>query len=295
MGSNWHRTPSLNTLRVFEATARHSSFTRAATELHVTQAAVSRQVRQLESALGKPLFVRLHRRVELTPSGRRLALDLARSFAAIAQSIDAIRGESRHIIRISVEPAFAARWLLPRISRFLSAHREIDVDIESTESMREVGREADMAIRYIDGSHRRGNRKGSLLTRIATYPVLSPTLTRRGKALRKPEDLLQYPLLHEDDGSLWQRWFQAAGASLIKAPRRMRLNDVALVLQAASEGQGVAMGDDLLAGDDLRARRLIKPFEIEMPCGAYWLVRSHRASSSAAQRAFEDWLRSELP
>ena len=129
------------------------------------------------------------------------------------------------------------------------------------------------------------------LNALAAYPVLSPALNRRGK----PGDLLQYPLLHEDDGGLWQRWFQAAGANSIKAPRRMRLNDVALVLQAAAEGQGVALGDDLLAGDDLRARRLIKPFEIEMPCGAYWLMRSRSASISPAQRAFEDWLRSELP
>lgn len=293
MGKNWHRTPSLNTLRVFEATARHLSFTRAAVELHVTQAAVSRHIRQLEAALGKPLFVRLHRSVDLTADGRRLAEDLAHSFAAIARSLDTIRGETRHTIRISVETAFAARWLLPRMPRFLAAHRDIDVDIESTESMREVGREADMAIRFLEGPKPRA-RNVSLLTRITTYPVVSPTLTRRGKPLRQPGDLLQYPLLHEDEGRYWHRWFQAAGAQSIKAPRRMKLNDVALVLQAAVEGQGVALGDDLLAGDDLRARRLLKPFEIELPCGAYWLLRSPGASTSSAQRAFEEWLRAEL-
>lgn len=294
MGRNWHRAPSLNTLRVFEATARLLSFTRAAIELHVTQAAVSRQIRQLESALGKPLFIRLHRRIELTASGRRLAEDLARSFDMIAQSLDAVRGEARQTIRLSVEPAFAARWLLPRVPRFLAAHRDVDVEIDSTETLREIGREADMAIRYLEGSHRRADRKGSLLCAVETFPVLAPKLKRSGKPLRQPADLLQYPLLHEDDGRAWQRWFQAAGAQPNKAPRRMRLNDVALVLQAAAEGQGVALGDDLLAGDDLRAGRLLKPFEIEMPCGSYWLIRSQAASSSSAQRALDDWLRGEL-
>jgi LysR family transcriptional regulator, glycine cleavage system transcriptional activator len=294
MGRNWNRAPSLNTLRVFEATARLLSFTHAATELHVTQAAVSRQIRQLETALGKPLFIRLHRRIELTGSGRRLAADLARIFDAIAHSLDAARGEARQTIRVSVEPAFAARWLLPRLPRFLSAHRDIDVEIDSTETMREIGREADMAIRYLEGSPRRIGRKSSMLCAVTTFPVLAPKLNRRGKPLRQPADLLQYPLLHEDDGSYWQQWFQAAGAQPNKAPRRMRLNDVALVLQAAAEGQGVALGNDLLAGADLRAGRLLKPFDIEMACGAYWLLRSQAASSSSAQRAFADWLRAEL-
>lgn len=294
MRRDWSRPPSLNALRVFEATARHLSFTRAAVELHVTQAAVSRHIRQLESALGKPLFVRLHRAVELTPAGRRLAQDLARSFDAIDRSIDAIRSERRRTIRLSVEPAFAARWLLTRMPRFLGAHADIDVEIESTQSLREVGRDADVAIRYIDRPRQRAARGAVLLADIASFPVLAPSLSHSGRPLRGPVDLLQYPLLHEDDGRYWQRWFQAAGAGGVEPPRRMRLNDLALVLQAATDGHGVALGDDLLVGDDLLAGRLLKPFDIAMQSGAYWLLRGDTKGPLSAQRAFAAWLRQEL-
>ena len=288
------RSPSLNALRVFEASARHLSFTRAASELHVTQAAVSRHIRQLESELGKPLFVRLHRSVELTPAGRRLAEDLAVSFDAIARSIDVIRNDGSQTIKVSVETAFAARWLLPRLPRFLGAHPDIDVEIDSSEVLREVGRETDMAIRYLDGVRRDASDGETLLKEVTVFPVLAPSLSDKGAPLRQADDLLQYPLLHEDDGRYWQRWFEVAGARMIDAPHRMRCNDVALVLQAAGEGQGVALADELLAGDDLRKGRLLKPFDIGLRCGAYWLVVNNLTRTSVVQRAFGDWLHREL-
>lgn len=293
MGSNRFRSPSLNSLHVFEASARHLSFTRAAGELHVTQAAVSRHIRQLETELGKPLFVRLHRRVELTAAGRRLADDLTRSFDAIAHSLETVRSKDRQTIRLSVEPGFAARWLLPRVPRFLATHGDIDVDIESSDLIREVGRETDMAIRYIDGLHHQANRNESLLTEVSAFPVLAPSLSSSGSPLRQPGDLLQFPLLHEDDGRYWQRWFELAGASVIETPHRMRLNDLSLVLQAAGEGLGVALADELLARDDLGRQRLFRPFDIGLKCGAYWLV-SHPTRVTSGQRAFGDWLHQEL-
>lgn len=286
------RLPSLHTLHVFETTARRLSFTRAATELHLTQAAVSRQIRQLEEALDQPLFVRLHRRVELTPVGERLAADLSHSFMQIARSVAQARGETRERLRLSVEPAFAARWLLPRLPRFVASEPQIDVEVDSTEIMRELGSETDMAIRYIEGPRRSPQRSAVLLAEISMYPVLAPSLLRSGQALRSPEDLLQFPLLHEDEDRSWQSWFRAAGLPGISIPRRMRFNDVALVLQAAVNGHGIALGDDLLAADDLKAGKLIKPFQESAPCGTYWLLGA--SSRSRARRVFRDWLSEQL-
>ncbi|GFE82755.1 LysR family transcriptional regulator [Steroidobacter agaridevorans] len=286
------RLPSLHTLHVFETTARRRSFTRAAEELHLTQAAVSRQIRQLEEALEQPLFIRMHRRVELTPVGERLAADLSHSFMQIARSVAQARGETRERLRLSVEPAFAARWLLPRLPRFVASEPQIDVEVDSTEIMRELGSETDMAIRYIEGPRRSPQRSAILVEEVAMFPVLAPSLLRPGQSLRTPEDLLQYPLLHEDEDRSWQAWFRAAGLPGISIPRRMRFNDVALVLQAAANGHGIALGDDLLAGDDLKAGRLIKPFEITAPCGTYWLLGG--SSRSRARRTFRDWLAEQL-
>src|SRR5688572_26237781 len=285
------RLPSLHTLHVFETAARRLSFTRAALELHLTQAAVSRQIRQLEEALDQPLFVRLHRRVELTPAGERLAADLSHSFTQIARSVAQARGETRDRLRLSVEPAFAARWLLPRLPRFVAGEPQIDVDVDSTEILRELGSETDLAIRYVEGS-RRPQRSAVLLADISMYPVLAPSLLRPGQALQSPQDLFQYPLLHEDEDRSWQAWFRAAGLDGIAIPRRMRFNDVALVLQAAVNGHGIALGDDLLAADDLRAGRLVKPFEVAAHCGSYWLLGV--SSRSRAQRVFRQWLQEQL-
>lgn len=286
------RLPSLHTLQVFEVAARRLSFTRAAVELHLTQAAVSRQIRQLEDALEQPLFVRLHRRVELTPAGERLAADLSQSFTQIARSVAHVRGDTRDRLRLSVEPAFAARWLLPRLPRFLAGEPQIDVEVDSTEIVRELGSETDLAIRYVAGSRQRPNRSALLLADISMFPVLAPSLLRPDQKLQAASDLLQYPLLHEDEGRSWQAWFHAAGLDDIAIPRRVRFNDVALVLQAAVNGHGVALGDDLLAADDLKAGRLLKPFETSARWGTYWLLGV--ASRSRAQRVFRNWLQEQL-
>lgn len=224
--------------------------------------------------------------------GERLAADLSQSFMQIARSVAQARGETRERLRLSVEPAFAARWLLPRLPRFVASEPQIDVEVDSTEIMRELGSETDMAIRYIEGPRRSPQRSAILLAEVAMYPVLAPSLLRPGQSLRQAEDLLQYPLLHEDEDRSWQTWFRAAGLPGISIPRRMRFNDVALVLQAAVNGHGVALGDDLLAADDLKTGRLIRPFEATAPCGTYWLLGA--SSRSRARRMFRDWLAEQL-
>ena len=286
------RQPSLHTLHVFETTARRLSFTRAATELHLTQAAVSRQIRQLEEIFDQPLFVRLHRRVELTPAGERLATELSINFTQIARAVSQARGETRVRLRLSVEPAFAARWLLPRLPRFIASEPQIDVDVDSTEIIRELGSETDLAIRYVEGAKRRPRRNAVLLADISMFPVCAPSMLRTGQKLQAPRDLLRHTLLHEDEDRSWQAWFRAARLTDVAIPRRMRFNDVALVLQAAVNGHGVALGDELLAADDLKAGRLLRPFDVSARCGTYWLLGV--SSRNRAQRAFQDWLQEQL-
>jgi LysR family glycine cleavage system transcriptional activator len=294
MGTERSRLPSLTALRVFESAARHLSFTRAGTDLHVTQAAVSRQVRLLETELGKPLFVRLYRRVELTAAGKQLADELARSFASIHRAVNEIRGVSRQSIKLGVEPAFAARWLIPRLPRFQVTHSDVDIEIESSEALQEVGHDVDLAIRYLDGPLRKPARSADLLVEVEGFPVLAPSLKRGRGALKQPRDILLYPLLHEDDGTYWAQWFTAAGLGPVSVKKHLRFNDAALVLQAAVDGQGIALGDELLAGEDLRAGRLLKPFTLETRCGSYWLLWNRSMPNRGALRSFRDWLHQEL-
>src|ERR1700722_18783044 len=143
------RHPSLLALRAFEAAARRLSFTEAARELHVSQAAISRHVRALEREVGCELFRRLHRAVELTAPGKEFAAELAAGFLRIYRAIDAVRGVKARRLRLSVEPAFGSRWLVPRLGRFSAAHPEIELEIETSDELRVVGRDADIAIRYL--------------------------------------------------------------------------------------------------------------------------------------------------
>ncbi len=285
---------SLNALRTYAVAARLLSFTAAAQELHVSQAAVSRQVRLLETLLGKALFVRRHRAVELTATGLELAKQLERGFATIEHAVSRARAVRARVLRISVEPGFAARWLAPRLPGFLATQPDLELDIDSSPLLRAVGAEADLAIRYLErGSGRRG-KDAERLVSVMGFPVVSPTLLERCGPIKSPRALLQLVLLREDDGHYWQQWFQAAALGQVVPRRSIGLNDQALVLQAALDGQGVALGDELMAGDDLRAGRLVRLFDIEVRYGAYWLLRSRNARTQAAQRRFGDWLRREL-
>ncbi len=288
------RLPSLNALHTFEAAARLGNFTSAAGALHVSQAAVSRQIRELETALGKSLFMRLHRGVALTAVGKELAAALTRSFQSIERAVEAARQQHGHVIRVSVEPAFAARWLAPRVPQFLEEHTDIELEIDSTSTLREVGIDVDIAIRYLDQKSQKPGKNGELLVAVNGFPVIAPSLLKKLGPLKSLRALSQAPLLHEDNGLYWQQWFVTAGLKGITPKRQLGLNDQALVLQAAVDGQGVALADDVMAGVDLQAGRLIRLFATEVHYGAYWLVRSTAAGNRAAQRIFCDWLRREV-
>jgi LysR family transcriptional regulator, glycine cleavage system transcriptional activator len=286
----------LTALRSFEAAGRHGSFTRAAQELLVSQAAVSRQVRELEIRLGHALFERHHRQVTLTAQGRLLLDQLTVSFDAIDRLLDGIRAQpAATILSISVEPSFAACWLVPRLDRFRHRHPDIDVALDPDSRPAEFRTsKTQLAIRWSETATSWPRVQAAHLVDIAMSPVISRTLLQSGPALQTPADLHRYTLLHEDDRRGWNRWFHAAGVAEISLERGPLLTDTVLAIQAAARGHGVALANMLLAEEDLQTGVLVKPFEIDVPNGAYWLVAPDFNHLSKAAQAFANWIQTEF-
>jgi LysR family transcriptional regulator, glycine cleavage system transcriptional activator len=262
----------------------------------VSQAAVSRQVRELEIWLGHALFERRHRQVTLTAQGRLLLDQLTVSFDAIDRLLDGIRAQpAATILSISVEPSFAACWLVPRLNRFRHSHPDIDVALDPDSRPAEFRTsKTQLAIRWSETATSWPRVQAAHLVDIAMSPVISPTLLQSGPALQIPADLHRYTLLHEDDRSGWNRWFHAAGVVATSLERGPLLTDTMLAIQAAARGHGVALANMLLAEEDLQTGALVKPFDIDLPYGAYWLVAPDLNRLSKAAQAFANWIQGEF-
>lgn len=282
----------LTALRSFEAAGRLGSFTLAADELFVSQAAVSRQVKELEAELGKPLFERRHRSVRLTPAGRALIDVLSRSFDAMDASLSEIRGRrGGGLLEISAEPSFAACWLVPHLDDFRAGHPEIDVAVDSDMRLIEFRtHEAEVAIRHGMDATAWPRTSVDHLLDVEMVPVIAPALLANSPALVKPADLLAHTLLHEENRSVWERWFAAAGVPEAPLGRAQIFAEGNLVLQAALRGHGVALVDRFLATEDIAAGRLVQPFDLSIRHGAYWLVARDFKRLSPEAHAFREWL-----
>jgi LysR family glycine cleavage system transcriptional activator len=283
----------LTALRSFEAAGRHESFTRAAAELLVSQAAVSRQVRELEDWLGHALFERRHRQVVVTAQGRALLAQLTQSFDAIDRLLEEMRtGPAETVLPLSVEPSFASAWLVPRLDGFRRLHPEIDVAIAPDSKLTEFrGSKVQLAIRWSAAETSWPRAQAEHLADVIMSPVIAPGLLAGGPPLRVPEDLRHYTLLHEDGRGTWARWFELAGAPGAVAGRGPLYTDTVLATQAALRGHGVALADLLLAEEQLHSGALLKPFTADMRYGAYWLVAPNFARLGPAARAFAGWIR----
>lgn len=286
----------LTALRSFEAAGRHESFTRAAQELFVSQAAVSRQIRELEIWLGQALFERRHRQVVVTEQGRALLDLLTSSFDDIDRALEELRTvSSETILSISVEPSFAACWLVPRLDAFRRRHPEIDVAVDSDPRQVEFRTaKAQLAIRWSRRETSWPRVQAAHLTDTSMSPVLSAALLAGGPALNTPADLQRYTLLHEENRSAWATWLQKAGVARTVPERGPLFADSALALMAALRGHGVALSDMLLAREYLQKGDLVKPFDIDIPFGAYWLVAPDLTRLSKAGPAFLHWIKSEF-
>jgi len=286
------RLPPLNALRAFEVAARHNSFTGAATELRVSHAAISRHVRSLEARLGVTLFRRAKRGVELTEDGGRYLKAVSAAFDSIAEATEALAKPKEVRVRLSVEPAFAGRWLIRRLGRFQASHPDIDVVLDASPRLVDLTRdEADLAIRYGQGGWP-GLRQDQLASS-RLYPVGRKELRGRRRAAFAPDELRAFILLHEDDGSLWRRWFSAAGVADVNVSRGPRILETALALDAAAAGQGIALADEALIADDLANGRLVKLCDVALADGAYFLLSLPNAQRRRPLAAFRDWLLAE--
>ncbi|MCV9963174.1 LysR substrate-binding domain-containing protein [Pararhizobium sp. BT-229] len=283
----------LTALRSFEAAGRLESFTLAAQELFVSQAAISRQVRELEALLGKPLFTRHHRKVRLNADGTRLLETLAVAFDSIDARLEEIRATGAgSLLTVTAEPGFATCWLVPHLADFRMLHPQIDVSVESETRLVEFRGDApELAIRHSAQHSAWPRTQARHLCNVTMVPVLSPAILTDGAPLATPQDLLSHTLLHEENRDLWTRWFAAAGLTpTADAMRGPIFTDGALTLQAALRGHGVALVDAMLAQDDLDAGHVIQPFDLSVPFGAYFLVTRDFTQLSPQASAFVVWM-----
>ncbi len=284
------RLPPLTTLRAFEAAARLESFSRAAEEISVTHGAVSHQVRALERALGIALFQRNGRRVSLTAAGRHFADRVGAALRDIAEAAQFIRRSERdHVLTISTLPSFAARWLLPRMGRFMEQHPEMAISVHTSLSLVDLERdEVDLAIR-LGGGDWPGLEAQKFLDD-EFFPVASPRFNE-GRLPRRPADLGKFRLMRSV-AAPWAPWFRAAGVKLDE-PRGPVFSDAALLLQAAVDGRGIALARRSIAEDDLRTGRLVRLFNVALPAhGANYLVWP-KGKLSANAALLRDWLLEE--
>jgi LysR family transcriptional regulator, glycine cleavage system transcriptional activator len=284
---------SLLALRAFEAAARRLSFTDAARELHVSQAAVSRHIRFLEASVERPLFRRLHRRVELTAAGRRLGMELSTAFLRIHRAIEAVRRASIQRLRVTVESGFASRWLVPRLGTFALAHPEIELELEASAELRTLGRDADVAIRYMAAGARKRRSKDELLFAIEGIPVIRG-VRRRPTKWQSDAAVLEHTLLHDDDGQGWRSWFAAAALDGFSSARHQYFNDYSLALAAAEQGQGVALGTNAFIEPELRSGRLLRIGQTQVTFGAYYLLEARDRSTAAVRASFSRWIKDSL-
>ncbi|MFQ5785877.1 MAG: transcriptional regulator GcvA [Alphaproteobacteria bacterium] len=288
------RLPPLNALRAFEAAARHLSFTRAAQELNVTQAAISHQVKALEDRLGVLLFRRINRALLLTDAGQAYLPPVRDAFDRLAEATARLHAQdSRGALTVSVLPSIATKWLVPRLGRFREAQPDIDVRIAPSLHLTDFAREdVDVALRYGRGVWP-GLRADRLMTE-DIFPICSPKLLDGPHPLRAPADLRHYTLLHDEGHGDWRVWLLAAGIDDIDPTRGTVFTDSGMLVQAAVEGQGVALGRSALAADDLAAGRLVRPFDVSLPAEfAYYLVCPEASAGRPKIAAFRDWLMAE--
>lgn len=286
----------LTALRSFEVAGRLESFTLAAEELFISQAAVSRQIRELEQILGELLFERRHRSVVLTGSGRKLLAILTPSFDRIDECLEDIRGASvSSDLKISVEPSFAACWLVLRLPEFRRLHPDVEVSLDADPRTIEFRNgKAQIAIRHSATVTAWPRTESRHLIDVRAVPVIASDLLERGPPISSPHDIFAYGLLHEEARDGWSRWFEAAGVAMPQTARGPVYADDGLVLQAVLRGQGVALLDEAFAEEEIRAGRLRQLFDLTVPNGAYWLVtRSfNRLAPPAAD--FARWVTESL-
>ncbi len=294
----------LNALRAFEASARLQSFSAAAVELHVTPAAVGQLVKTLEAWLGAPLFIRSaggKSRLVPTDAALRALPDIQAGFMRLGHGLQKLsEGAPNGILTVAISPAFAAKWLLPRIDRFQDAWPEIDVRLDTNlKPVDFVAQGIDIGVRYGPGRWQ-GLESVKLMDEVV-YPVCSPEFLKQRRRVVTAQDVAGATLIHDlsMDGHAgfptWEVWLEAVGVSSDKAHRGLQINNSAAVLQAAIDGRGIALARSVMARDDVVAGRLVRLLpEIEVrSLFAYYIVFRRELADLPKLISFRDWLLSE--
>jgi LysR family transcriptional regulator, glycine cleavage system transcriptional activator len=287
------RLPPLNGLKAFEAAARSESFTRAAEELNVTQGAVSHQVKALEDTLGLKLFHRERQRLILTEAGRNYLAVVRDALDRIAVGTERLlQRQEGGVLTVSTSPDFAAKWLVNRLSRFAEKHPDVDLRVAATTHYVDFAREdVDIAIRHGDG-----NWPGLHVKRLYSerlFPVCSPKLVAERNRITKAADLLKFPLLRLEDAKNWARLFEAAGVKASVGPGPV-LNRASMLIDAAIDGQGIALARTALAAWDLINGRLVRPVDVSLRmANTYWIACPKAASNVPKIETFRDWVLAE--
>lgn len=279
----------LNALRAFESSARHLSFTRAALELNVTQAAVSQQVRALEERLGTTLFKRLPRSLAMTDEGLALRPVLTDAFDRIEAVLKQFEGGHFHeVLTIGVVGTFALGWLMPRLKSFRDAHPFVELRLQTNNNLVDLATEGlDFAIRFGDGTW-----PGSLATRLLDAPLALLCTPEIAARLSTPDDLADETLLRSYRADDWINWFKAAGI----APRPIRgpvFDSSRLMVEAAMQGAGIALAPALMFEREINTGRLVRPFDVQIHAGSYWLTSLKGKPMTPAMVLFSQWVLKE--
>lgn len=292
-----HAVPSLDLLRGFDAAARHLSFTKAAAELFLTQSAVSRQVQTLEAQLGTRLFERGHREIRLTEAGRTLFRASAEAMRLLADAVGEVRTGPKRSVTVSCTMGFASLWLVPRLMNFRAECPDIDVRIAANNAILDIDRERiELAVRYCPSQQAPAG--AVRLFGEEVFPVCAPELRGvGGEPLNAPEDLRHHVLLEQEhadsdrpSGS-WTMWLEAMGLHRLKPAGSLRFSHYDQLIQAAIDGQGVALGISPLVRRHMSLKRLVAPFEHRIASPrAYHLITARHALGRPDVSAFVDWL-----
>ena len=294
--------PPLNPLRAFEAAGRHLSLTKAAQELHVTAAAVSHQVRGLEEYLGVKLFRRVGNSLLLTDAGQACLPGLVEGFDRLVGAIERLKQhDARGPLHVSVAPAFASKWLVPRLERFNAANPDIDVRISASLDVVDLDRDGfDAAIRLGRGAY--PDLDVHELFSESVVPMCRPDLIDGSHPLHRPADLRHHVLIHDDSLRFetaapdWPMWLKAAGIvdADVDASRGPHFSHPDHAMQAAMDGAGVVLGWRTLAAADLATGRLAIPFDVTLPMNlGFFFVCAQVASERPKIAAFRNWLLEE--
>ena len=291
------RLPPLNSLRAFEVAARLGGFVAASSELNVTPAAVSHQVKLLEAHLGVELFKRLPRGMELTNAGRELLPEISQGLAHFARAIGSLSGgDLKGKLRVNVPPSFATLWLVPRLNGFLNAFPDIQLRLTAYNQAPDlINDEVDIRIAYGKGNY--PGLKTDYIMEESIFPICAPSLLNKSP-LRRMSDLKNHTLIHDinvgdDEPSMtWAHWLRGSDVTEDMIKQHVEYSDTILMVEAAVKGQGVALGRSSVMADHLETGKLIKPFNMQRTSEyAYYMITTDEGAERPRVRAFLDWLK----